>query len=110
MEKLIGGTEAMRLLGISKKSNASSTLKRFGVEILMEKQTGKGRTVLVSEKQVEEIASKVKQQREQAQRVLIEKGKPTRFVPSISIIQKLDLMDQKIDRIMKLAECLEDLK
>jgi len=105
MDNLIGGTEALRLLGIKndKKGSTSDRLARHGIKPVFSKGYGRGNIILCSRADVEEAKKEIeKNKKDKAEKLerLIANGKPTRFVPTVEALQVLNRLEEKIDALL----------
>lgn len=108
MENLMGGTEALTMLGVNKKKGqAAALLKPFGIEPVFAKKVGRGTTVFVKREDV--AAALVKAERKRAeeradlakrQTEFIRAGEKTRFVPTAEALEVLKRLEAKMDRLL----------
>lgn len=108
MENLIGGTEALTMLGVNKKSGrATELLKPFGIDPVFAKKIGRGTTVFVKREDVAAALVKVERQRSEEradlakrQTEFIRAGEKTRFVPTAEALEVLKRLEAKMDRLL----------
>ena len=109
MDELIGGTEALAMLGVNKKTGKAADLlrKRFGIEPVFSKRNGRGTLLVVKREDVANAL--VKEERKRAERNanqeaqitnLIRSGERTKFVPTVEALEILRRIESKMDKML----------
>lgn len=104
MENLMGGTEALRMLGESpKKGAAVKILKKFGIVPVYSKNTGRGTATFVKKEDVEAALLNIERERAAKllkQRDFVSAGERTRFVPTVDVLESIKRLETKVDRLL----------
>jgi hypothetical protein len=101
-DDLIGGTEALAMLGIRDKSRRSEEiLREVGILPVFTKKSGRGVTVLVKRTEIEEKKAALELEREQAnarERSITDARNGT----TAEAAARIDRIEKKIDRLLAL--------
>lgn len=98
-ENLIGGTEAIQLLGLpAKKGKQTEQLRPYGLRPVFSKQIGRGITSLYIREDVEKAAEKLAADRPKS--VAKKTFSGSRFMPTVESMALLSRIESKLDQLL----------